>query len=123
LLTPWFAERSTDSARTALGDMRPLDAYREARDARSLNPLALDPLFVQAEALEQLGDVQGARQRYIDAVELQPVNWRAWWELGVFEEGQQDFGRAIPALERAVELDPLNSLTTDELARAKSLEP
>jgi hypothetical protein len=123
LLTPWFADRSTDSARTALADQRPLVAYRDARDARSLNPLALDPLLAQAEALEQLGDVQGARQRYIDAVELQPLNWRPWWELGIFEEGQQDFGRAIPALERAVELDPLNSLTTGELERAKSLEP
>ena len=123
LLTPWFAERSTDSARSALADRRPLVAYRDARDARSLNPLALDPLLTQAQALEQLGDVQGARQRYIDAVELQPLNWRAWLELGSFEEGQQDFGRAIPALERAVELDPLNSLTTGELARAKSNEP
>jgi cytochrome c-type biogenesis protein CcmH/NrfG len=123
LLTPWFADRSTDSARTALADQRPLVAYRDARDARSLNPLALDPLLAQAEALEQLGDVQGARQRYIDAVELQPLNWRPWWELGIFEEGQQDFGRAIPALERAVELDPLSSLTTGELERAKSLEP
>jgi O-Antigen ligase/Tetratricopeptide repeat len=120
LLTPWFAERSTDSARTALADMRPLVAYRDARDARSLNPLALDPLIVQGEALEQLGDVQGARQLYIDAVELQPLNWRAWWELGRFEEGQQDFGRAIPALERAVELDPLNSITTGELQQARA---
>jgi hypothetical protein len=120
LLTPWFAERSTDSARAALADRRPLDAYRDARDARSLNPLALDPLLTQAEALEQLGDVQGARQRYIDAVELQPLNWRAWWELGVFEEHQQDFGRAIPTLRRAVELDPLNPLTTGELAKAKA---
>ena len=118
LLTPWFAERSTDSARAALADGRPLRAYRDARDARSLNPLALDPLLVQAEALEQLGDFQGARQRYIDAVELQPLNWRPWFELGSFEEGQQDFGRAIPALERAVELDPLNPLTTGR-ARAR----
>ena len=116
LLTPWFAERSTDSARAALADRRPLVAYRDARDARSLNPLAIDPLLVQAEALEQLGDAQGARQLYIDAVELQPLNWRPWWELGIFEEGQQDFGRAIPALERAVELERLNPLTTGELA-------
>jgi tetratricopeptide (TPR) repeat protein len=123
LLTPWFAERSTDSARAALADGRPVVAYRDAGSARSLNPLALDPLIVQAEALEDSGDFQGARQRYIDAVELQPLNWRAWWELGIFEEGQQDFGRAIPALERAVELDPLNSLATGELTRAKSLEP
>ena len=123
LLTPWFAERSTDAARAALADGRPLVAYRDARDARSLNPLALDPLLTQAEALEQLGDAQGARQLYIDAVELQPLNWRPWWELGRFEEGQQDFGRAIPALERAVELDPLNPLTTGELANARSNEP
>ena len=46
-------------------------------DARSLNPLALDPLLAQAEALSQLGDSQGARQLYIDAVELQSLNWRA----------------------------------------------
>jgi tetratricopeptide (TPR) repeat protein len=95
-------------------------AYRDAGDARSLNPLALDPLIVQAESLEQLGDFQGARQRFIDAVELQPLNWRAWWELGHFERGQQDWGRAIPALQRAVELDPLNTLATSELANAKS---
>src|SRR6476620_126450 len=123
LLTPWFAERSTDSARVALADMRPRVAYLDARDARSLNPLAIDPLLVQAEALEQRGDAQGARQRYIDAVELQPLNWRAWLELGTFEEGQQDFGRAIPALERAVELDRLNPLTTGALANARSNEP
>jgi tetratricopeptide (TPR) repeat protein len=120
LLTPWFASRSTDSALAALADGRPLVAYRHTRDARSLNPLALDPLIAQAEALEQLGDLQGARQRFIDAVELQPLNWRAWWELGHFERDQQDWGRAIPALERAVELDPLNSLTTGELQQAKA---
>jgi hypothetical protein len=123
LLTPWFAERATESAWAALADRRPLVAYRDARDARSLNPLALDPLLAQAKALEQLGDAQGARQRYIEAVELQPLNWRAWWELGRFEEGRQDFGRAIPALERAVELDQLNWLTTGELANARKNAP
>jgi hypothetical protein len=120
LLTPWFAARSTDSARAALADGRPLVAYRDARDARSLNPLALDPLIAQAEALEQLGDLQGARQRYINAVELQPLNWRAWWELGHFERGQRDWGRAIPALDRAVDLDPLNTIATSELKQAQA---
>ena len=78
---------------------------------------------MQAQALQRLGDVQGARQRYIDAVDLQPLNWRAWLELGTFEEGQQDFGRALPALERAVELDPFNSLATGALASARSSAP
>src|SRR6185312_4663686 len=114
LLTPWFAPRATDSAQAAIFDGRPLVALRDARNARSLNPLALDPLLAEAAALEQLGDVQGARSVYIDAVELQPLNWRAWFELGRFEEGQQDWPRALPALRRAVDLDPQNPLAQAE---------
>jgi len=121
LLTPWFAQRATDAAQTALYDARPKEAYRHARDARSLNPLALDPLFVQALALGQLGDYQGERQLYIDAVQLQPLNWRAWLELGKFEKAQQDYGRAIPPLKRAVELDPLNPEPRAELEQVQKL--
>jgi hypothetical protein len=120
LLTPWFAERSTDSARAAIADGRPVQAYRDARDARSLNPLALDPVLVQAAALEQLGDFQGARRLYIDAVGLQPLNWWPWYVLGRFEEGQQDWVRAIRPLERSVALDPLNPLPVAELRQARS---
>jgi hypothetical protein len=120
LLTPWFAERATDSARTAIAEGRPVRAYREAGDARSLNPLALDPIFVQAAALEQLGDLQGARRRYADAVRLQPLNWRTWYELGSFEVDQRAWDRAIPPLERAVELDPLNTIPSGLLRQAKA---
>ena len=121
LLTPWFAQRDTEAAQTALAEARPLQAYRDARDARSLNPLALDPLFAQGLALEQLGDFQGARQLYIDAVRLQPLNWRAWYYLGKFEEGQQDYTRAIPPLERAVELDPQSEAPRAELEKVRKL--
>jgi tetratricopeptide (TPR) repeat protein len=121
LLTPWFAQRETEAAQRALADGRPLQAYRDARDARSLNPLALEPLFVQALALEQLGDFQGARQLYVDAVQLQPLNWRAWLELGKFESGQQDYERAIPPLKRAVELDPQSTDLRAELEEVRKL--
>ena len=120
LLTPWFAQRSTNSAQAAIYSGHPVQAYRDARDARSLNPLALDPLLVQAAAAEQLGDPQRARSLYVDGVNLQPLNWRAWFELGRFEEGRRDWGRALPPLTRAVELDPQNPLTTAELAAAKA---
>ena len=117
LLTPWFAERATDSARAAIAGNRPLQAYRDARDARSLNPLALDPLLVQAVALEQLGDLEGARGRYTDAVRLQPLNWWPWFELGSFEADLGDRRRALPPLRRAAQLDPENPLVAAELAR------
>jgi Flp pilus assembly protein TadD len=123
LLTPWFAQRDTDAAISALGDARPRQAYRDAQDARSLNPLALDPLVWQAAALVQLGDFQGARQLYIEGVKLQPLNWRAWYYLGKFEADQQDYGRAIPPLKRAVELDPLGSQAQEELAAVTKLAP
>jgi hypothetical protein len=120
LLTPWFAQRDTDSAQAAIFDGRPLAALRDARNARSLNPLALDPRLAEGAALEQLGAFQDARKVYIQAVELQPLNWRAWFELGRFEESQRDWPRALPALRRAVELDPQNPLTQAELAAAQA---
>jgi tetratricopeptide (TPR) repeat protein len=88
-----------------------------------LNPLALDPLFWQAQALVQLGDFQGARQLYIEGVKLQPLNWKAWYYLGKFESGQQDYGRGLPALKRAVALDPQGSQAQEELAKVTKLAP
>jgi Flp pilus assembly protein TadD len=121
LLTPWFAQRSNNAAQVSLADLRPLQAYREARDARSLNPLSLEPIFTEAQALEQIGDFQGARQFYIEAVRLQPLNWRPWFVLGEFEKRQQDYGRAVGPLMRAVELDPQGSLAPPELEAVKKL--
>lgn len=119
LLTPWFAQRSNDAAQVSLADLRPVQAYREARSARALNPLSLEPIFTQAQALEQGSDFQGARQLYIEAVRLQPLNWRPWFVLGEFEKRQQDYGRAIGPLRRAVELDPQGSLAQPELDAVK----
>jgi len=104
----------------AIAGRRLVQAYSHARDARSLNPLALDPLLVQAAALEQLGDVEGARARYADAVRLQPLDWRPWFELGRFEEDLGDVRRAVAPLERAAQLDPQNPLVTAELARVRA---
>ena len=123
LLTPWFAKRDTEAAISALADGRPLQAYRDTRDARSLNPLALDPLFWQAQALVQLGDFQGARRLYIEGVKLQPLNWRSWYYLGIFETGQQDYGRALLALKRAVALDPQGSQAQEALAVVRQRAP
>ena len=110
LLTPWFSQRATDSALAALDAGRPAQAAVRARHAHNLNPLALDPLFVEAAAAEQLGDLGAARGLYVKAVDLQPLNWSAWYELGVFEVSVKDNPAALAPLRRAVELDPHGTL-------------
>ena len=57
----------------------------------------------------------------IDAVRLQPLNWRAWLELGEFEARQKDYPRAIPPLERAVQLDPQSTAPRAELETVRKL--
>ena len=77
------------------------------RTPRSLDPLSLDPLFARANAQTMLGDLDGARASLVRAVELQPLDADAWYELGAFE--LQVAGRpnaALRYLERATELDP-----------------
>jgi hypothetical protein len=110
LLTPWFSQRATDSALAALDAGRPAQAAVRARHARNLNPLALEPLFVEAAAAEQLGDLGAARELYVKAVDLQPLNWSAWYELGAFEVSVKNNPAALAPLRRAVQLDPHGTL-------------
>ncbi len=104
---PWLAERRVDDAYRALGDGRAEAALAAAGSARSLNPLALDPFVARAAAQVELGDLGSARQTLVDAIETQPLDSDAWYELGAFElrlgGRPQD---AIRYLQRADELDP-----------------
>jgi len=120
LLTPWFAQRSTDSALAALEAGRPAQAAARAHHARSLNPLALEPIFVEAAAAEQLGDVGAARSLYVKAVDLQPLNWSAWYELGAFEVSVRNDTAAAAPLRRAAELDPHGTLAPALLQQVES---
>ena len=119
LLSPWFSSRDSDSAIAALEAGRPEQALGHARDARSLNPFALDPLFLEAGAAEQLGALDTARSLYVKAIDLQPLNWRPWYELGSFEFDLLRYSAAVPPLRRAVELDPHGTLAPGLLQLAQ----
>jgi hypothetical protein len=114
LAAPWLATRSVDDAFAAIDRDDPRAALDAARRARALNPLAIEPLLVTAAAEEARGDGRSALVRYVEAVELQPLNWRTWYELGRFELRTGREERAIRHLERARELDPLGP-ANDEL--------
>ena len=120
LLAPWFAQRASDSALAALEAGRPVQAVGHARDARSLNPLSLDPVLIEAGAAEQLGDLSAARALYVKAVDLQPLNWRPWYELGSFEFDLLNYRAALAPLQRAVELDKHGSLALPLLKQARA---
>lgn len=107
LAAPRIAEERVDAAYRALAAGRPDDARAAADTARSLNPLALEPLLARAEAAVALGNLEEARRALVRAVEIQPLNPEAWYELGYFElriAGEPR--RAARYLARARELDP-----------------
>lgn len=82
---PWLATRKIDDVYVELGAGRPQAALATANDARSLDPLSLDALLARADAQTALGDVDGARETLVRAVELQPLDYNVWYFLGAFE--------------------------------------
>jgi O-Antigen ligase len=102
------AARVNDSfAQLDRGDVE--QAARTAESAHSLNPLSIAPLEAWAAAEEADGKIARARELYVEAVDLQPLNWVAWYELGRFDcEVLGDEDAARRELGRAHELDPQN---------------
>jgi hypothetical protein len=106
---PWLADRKVEDAFAAVERNEPREGLDAAEDARSLNPLSIDPLLASALAEEELGDERAALKLYVKAVDLQPKNWRAWYELGRFELRIGLRELAIRHLQRARQLDKLGS--------------
>jgi O-antigen ligase len=117
LLVAWAGLYSIAAPRVAAG--RVDDAYAEiergsvekavsaAKSAHSLDPLSIEPLEAWAAAEESRGKFDRARELYVQAVELQPLNSTAWYELGRYDqEVVGDDAAAARELKRAIQLDP-----------------
>jgi tetratricopeptide (TPR) repeat protein len=106
LAAPWQGERNVDAAYAAISNGDFEVAVEEADEARSLNPLALEPLFAGAAAETVRGNLRRARRLHVDAVELQPLNGDAWYALGAFElRALRNPCEAYDSLNRAYTLD------------------
>jgi O-antigen ligase/polysaccharide polymerase Wzy-like membrane protein len=82
-------------------------ASSTAKSAHSLNPLSIAPLEAWASAEEAAGRLAKARRLYVQAVDLQPLNWATWYELARFDrEVLGDKRAARREFRRAHELDP-----------------
>jgi O-Antigen ligase len=107
LAAPWLATRKVDEAYASIERSEIRTALDDARRAKTLNPLAIEPLLAIAAAEEARGGDRAALVWYVRAVELQPLNWRTWYELGRFELATGRRERAIRHLQRSRELDHL----------------
>jgi O-Antigen ligase len=107
IAAPRLAAAHVDDAYSEIerGDVE--QAASTARSAHSLNPLSVAPFEAWASAEEGAGKLAKARELYVRAVDLQPLNWATWYELGQFD--QEVLGKEATArreFERALELDP-----------------
>jgi tetratricopeptide (TPR) repeat protein len=104
LFAVWLGDRWARQAGEALAT--PRRALDLAKRARSVNPLATDPVFVQALAEQELGRLGRAHGYYLEATEMQPENPQAWFALGQFELGLGCARHALVRFERFYELSP-----------------
>jgi tetratricopeptide (TPR) repeat protein len=118
-LVPYLAGRAESAALVASGDGDSAAALGQARRAASLDPLAADPLIIEALVLQQQGrngEALGVLQK---AARLQPDNYEVYFQQGVLL--LRAFGRkqaASAALRRALALNPLDDASRVELELA-----
>jgi O-Antigen ligase len=106
LTAPWLAGRKVEDAYASLGRGDAAAAVSAARQARDLDPLSVDPLWVWALAEESRGSIADALRRYRSAVDLQPENSDTWYSLGAYEFTLRRYRAALRDLDHAYGLDP-----------------
>ena len=105
LAAPWLAaSRVSDSFAVAADN--PRQAASDARDAASLNPLSVQPIWALALAYSSVGDRAEAGRQYERATRLQPENPQTWVVFGGYELCFGDVFVAYRALNQAYTLDP-----------------
>jgi O-Antigen ligase len=109
IAAPRVAASRVDDAYAQIerGDLE--QAASSAKSAHSLNPLSIAPLLAWASVEEDDGKLARARELYAQAVDLQPLNWASWYQLGLYD--REVLGHDAVArreLRRALELDPHN---------------
>ena len=84
----------------------PQQRLDSARTAESVNPWAVRPLYLQASAHEDLGNVEGAREALNEALDLEPDNFVTLGLLGDLEVRAGNQARAREHYGQALELNP-----------------
>jgi O-Antigen ligase len=82
LASPWLSQERLNTAYSSLVDGNVLGARDEAKSAHSFNPLAVEPLFLEASLTD---DRARALELYRQARDREPKNADTWYQLGAYE--------------------------------------
>jgi hypothetical protein len=97
-------------------DVTSTERLSQARTAQRLDPWALEPRYLEAGALEELGRVDEARQTLVDALEVAPADFSTMALLGDLETRAGRPAAARAWYRRALERNP-RDVGLQELAR------
>lgn len=105
----------------------PEAALAAARTAEGLNPTALAPRYLQASALERLGELDAARAELLEALWREPRNFATLGLLGDLEVRAGDLRQARSYYADALALNPrdfgVRQLKRKTAARMRSAPP
>jgi hypothetical protein len=96
------------------------EAFTEARDAATIDPVSVAPLQILSSLYAGAGDPAAARQQLIDATHRQSGNPQPWQWLGQFELDHGQTRAAYRTLLRAQRLDRTDTWTGLLLAKART---
>jgi Flp pilus assembly protein TadD len=102
----------------AAADRSPSAQLAVARTAAQFNPLSIDPLFLQASALESEGRLREAKAQLEAAARQEPENFVVYGLLGDFEVRRHHVAAARVYYWRALALNP-RDVGLQALARTK----
>jgi hypothetical protein len=81
-------------------------ALTDAREAQASNPLAVEPLWLQAAIYTSAGDPAASHRALVKATSVQPSNPETWARLGCYDLQRGQTRLAAPELRRAATLLP-----------------
>jgi tetratricopeptide (TPR) repeat protein len=117
---PYLSQRAYSAAVSEAGRGRIAAAVSAAERARSLDPLAVDPLIVLAQLEQQQGRGREARATLERALRLQPRNYEVYYQLGLLELNTFDSKAAAAAwFRKALALNPKDAATQYQLSVAE----
>jgi tetratricopeptide (TPR) repeat protein len=114
LAVPWLSQLEVQSA-AHTWTTAPQSAYSRLREAGDLNPLSDEPELVAGSIALRYGELKRADDQFSQALGRDSGDAYATLELGAIASTKGERARALALLERAVQLEPRETLAGEAL--------